>query len=73
MLKVGKNTLAEAFSFTGFRRDFVESTRRLSLVSTYVVCEGLSVKQVLAPVVEFLVQKSLNWDLVQNTPPPIKN
>ena len=46
---------------------------RSLLVSTYVVCERLSVKQVLAGVVEILVQKSqftLNWGLVPvyNTP-----
>ena len=42
------------------------------LVSAYVVCERLSVKQVLAAVVEILVQNSqftLFWDLVQFTPP----
>ena len=49
----------------------------LLLVSTYVVCERLSVMHQLAGVVENLVQKSqftLFWDLVpQNTPPPPEN
>ena len=43
------------------------------LVST---CERLSVKQVLAAVVEILVQKSqftLNWDLVPSLPPSPPN
>ena len=44
----------------------------LHLVSTYVVCERLSVKQVLAAVVEILVQKfqfTLNWELVPSLLP----
>ena len=43
------------------------------LVSTYVVCERLSVMHKLAGVVENLVQKSqftLFWDLVPRIPPP---
>ena len=46
---------------------------RFFLVSTYVVCERLSVRHKLAGVVENLVQKSqltLFWDLVPRTPPP---
>ena len=46
------------------------------LVSTYVVCERLSVMHYLAGVVENLVQKSqftLFWDLVPRIPPlPLK-
>ena len=45
----------------------------ISLVSTYVVCERLSVKHKLAGVVENLVQKSqftLFSDLVPRIPPP---
>ena len=48
------------------------SSEYISLVSTYIVYGRLSVKQVLAAVVEILVQKSqftLFWDLVQSTSP----
>ena len=47
-------------------------TARL-LVSTYVVCERLSVMQRQARLPEFfdqIAQNTLFWNLVQNTPPP---
>ena len=52
--------------------EVLQSTK-YRIVSIYVVCETQSVKQVLAAVVEILVQKSqftLNWDLVPSLPPP---
>ena len=50
-----------------------QSLKNYLLVSTYVVCERLSVKHKLAGVVENLVQKSqftLFWDLVPRVYPP---
>ena len=45
---------------------------KISLVSTYVVCERLPVMRELAGVVENLVQNSESAPLSEQTPPPLK-